>query len=76
MKLFISTGFSEIVRCPAPDELSNGEKRGVNYRHGKKLSFFCYPGYNLIGPDVVQCVNGSWSPPLNVNCKGKIRKGS
>jgi hypothetical protein len=61
----------ELAPCQPLDEPINGGKKGNNYRDGRKVSFFCFPGYNLVGHDSVRCVNGSWNPPSNVVCKAK-----
>jgi hypothetical protein len=58
--------------CPTPAEPTNGGKIGSNYKVGQSVSFFCYPGYQLLGTKEVQCTqNGTWNPPPDVICKGE-----
>lgn len=58
--------------CPTPAEPTNGGKIGSNYKVGQSVSFFCYPGYQLLGTKEVQCtLNGTWNLPPDVICKAK-----
>ncbi|XP_074621677.1 sushi, von Willebrand factor type A, EGF and pentraxin domain-containing protein 1-like isoform X2 [Acropora palmata] len=52
--------------CADPGALSNGFRRGGDFRHGKKVTFGCRRGFRLKGVNNITCNNGNWSNPLPV----------
>ncbi|XP_044180207.1 sushi, von Willebrand factor type A, EGF and pentraxin domain-containing protein 1-like isoform X4 [Acropora millepora] len=52
--------------CASPGALSNGFRRGGDFRHGKKVTFGCRRGFRLKGVNIITCNNGNWSNPLPV----------
>ncbi|XP_074650227.1 sushi, von Willebrand factor type A, EGF and pentraxin domain-containing protein 1-like [Tubulanus polymorphus] len=52
--------------CPAPVALTNGDSSNTGLQIGSYLTFYCKPGYTLIGTATSTCgANGAWSsvPP-------------
>ena len=58
------------AKCADPGALSNGFRRGGDFRHGKKVAFGCRRGFRLKGVNIITCNNGNWSNPLPV-CAGR-----
>ncbi|XP_015755086.1 PREDICTED: sushi, von Willebrand factor type A, EGF and pentraxin domain-containing protein 1-like isoform X4 [Acropora digitifera] len=54
------------AKCADPGALSNGFRRGGDFRHGKKVTFGCRRGFRLKGVNIITCNNGNWSNPLPV----------
>ncbi|XP_078366166.1 uncharacterized protein LOC144650378 isoform X2 [Oculina patagonica] len=51
-----------LVNCGDPGTPPNGLKRGSRYWTGDFVSFFCHPGYRMIGPAARLCLpSGKWS---------------
>ena len=57
--------------CADPGALSNGFRRGGDFRHGKKVTFGCRRGFGLKGVNIITCNDGTWSNPRPV-CSGKM----
>ncbi|XP_070563038.1 LOW QUALITY PROTEIN: sushi, von Willebrand factor type A, EGF and pentraxin domain-containing protein 1-like [Ptychodera flava] len=52
----------QIVNCPAPLEIVNGQVHGTNYSQSSVISYTCHSGYKLIGVGSQTCLlNKTWS---------------
>ena len=51
---------------------ANGWIRGTDFRHGKRITFGCNGGYQIVGSSSVTCDDGRWRGDIPV-CKGGIR---
>ncbi|XP_061487863.1 sushi, von Willebrand factor type A, EGF and pentraxin domain-containing protein 1 isoform X2 [Rhineura floridana] len=54
--------FCEPVNCGPPDDISHGFLNGSAFSYGKYTEYVCFPGYELQGNPMRQCMsNGLWS---------------
>ncbi|XP_068726391.1 sushi, von Willebrand factor type A, EGF and pentraxin domain-containing protein 1-like [Montipora capricornis] len=65
------SGRAPLCKAPCEDlaKPANGWKWG-GFRHGSKVTFRCYSGYQKIGTDFTTCNDGTWTNDAPV-CKGK-----
>ncbi|KAK2521486.1 Svep1 [Columba livia] len=55
----------EPVICGPPEDISHGFLNGSGFTYGEFTQYVCYPGYELQGNPLRQCLsNGSWSGSL------------
>ncbi|KAK2514926.1 Svep1 [Columba guinea] len=55
----------EPVTCGPPEDISHGFLNGSGFTYGEFTQYVCYPGYELQGNPLRQCLsNGSWSGSL------------
>ncbi|XP_043916396.1 CUB and sushi domain-containing protein 1-like [Protopterus annectens] len=57
----------ELQNCPDPHPFLNGYVINSDYSVGRSVSFECYPGYILIGQNVLSCQHGTnrnWNYPF------------
>ncbi|KAM9329386.1 sushi, von Willebrand factor type A, EGF and pentraxin domain-containing protein 1 [Gastrophryne carolinensis] len=56
---------TEPVKCSDPGEPENGNYTGKEFSVGSKLTFSCNEGYNLIGSEIVMCLeSGDWNTAI------------
>nr|XP_028567204.1 sushi, von Willebrand factor type A, EGF and pentraxin domain-containing protein 1 [Podarcis muralis] len=54
--------FCESVSCGPPEDISHGFLNGSVFTYGKYIKYICFPGYELQGNPVRQCMsNGMWN---------------
>nr|XP_056705184.1 sushi, von Willebrand factor type A, EGF and pentraxin domain-containing protein 1 [Euleptes europaea] len=54
--------FCEPVNCGPPEDISHGFLNGSVFSFGEYVQYACFPGYELLGNPVRQCLsNGLWS---------------
>ncbi|XP_061166124.1 sushi, von Willebrand factor type A, EGF and pentraxin domain-containing protein 1-like [Saccostrea echinata] len=57
-----SNPICNIVFCPGNFEIQHGSISGTAYHFNASLRFACMPGYQLVGDEVITCLeNSSWS---------------
>lgn len=55
----------EPVICGPPEDISHGFLNGSDFTYGEYAQYVCFPGYELHGNPLRQCLsNGSWSGSL------------
>ncbi|XP_020601452.1 complement receptor type 1-like isoform X4 [Orbicella faveolata] len=47
--------------CTDPGNPQNGRRIGLDFRHGKKVSFTCQANFKLTGTVRITCYDGTWS---------------
>lgn len=63
--------FSAEVRCPKVEPPENGRADAEGNYFGARITFYCEPGYYLVGAAVSHCtLNETWSNPLPT-CHGE-----
>ena len=62
-----------LAPCQRFNRPANGWIRGTDFRHGRRVTFGCYGGYQMVGSSSVTCDDGRWRGAIPV-CKGEIRR--
>ena len=57
-----SFSLCNVVMCPPLNDPKNGEV--FIKQEGEKAVIICNDGFNLIGNETIDCVNGIWNSPL------------
>ena len=58
-----------IAVCPDPGHLTNGIRRGKNFKNGSTVTFKCNENHDLIGNNTIRCEDKVWSGDVPI-CKG------
>nr|XP_058966491.1 CUB and sushi domain-containing protein 1-like [Pocillopora verrucosa] len=61
-----------VAVCPDPGHLTNGIRRGKNFKNGSTVTFKCNANHDLIGNDTIRCEDKVWSGDVPI-CKGKCK---
>ena len=61
-----------IAVCPDPGHLTNGIRRGKNFKNGSTVTFKCNANHDLIGNDTIRCEDKVWSGDVPT-CKGAMQ---
>ena len=68
--LILSNYFSATY-CDDPGSPENGYKEGSMFFYPNNVTFACFQGYELQGPEEIMCTErGIWSGPVP-QCKGR-----
>ena len=58
-----------IASCPVIASIKNGIITHATLREGGEVEIKCRPGYTLVGPSKLRCIEGKWNGSLPL-CKG------